>query len=401
LPGLPVGGRYNKKARFLASKMKVSAIFNRTIVTALILLVSCVEPYDPPYSEGDIGFLVVDGFLDSGKKMATIKLSKAVPLDGATTNNPVKKAVVQVEAEDGSIIKIPETADGLYTLSSNAFQSGKKFKLRVNTSSKEYISDEVELRVSPSLDSVDWRYDNRGITVYLDAHDVAGSTRYYQWIYTETWEYIANKYSYFLFNKQTGEVRARNNDEFTWLCYANQVSTKVLVTTTDANTKDVVNDFPLTFIPGGDYRLSRLYSIEVEQRALDAQAYTYWLNLQKTTENLGGLFDPLPSEVTGNMRNVRDNEEIVLGYFSGGEIQKKRIFIDKNEVPMHLTTKTPEACPEVGTSIAELRNLAGSEVYLVDVIGSPPVAYTRSPKICVDCRERGGTLEKPPFWPAR
>jgi len=362
----------------------------------------CVEPYDPPYSDREIGFLVVDGFLNSGDKSAEVKLSTAMPLDTTTTDNPVRHATVQLEDENGDIILLSETVNGVYRTISNKFETGKKFRLRVFAKSKEYISDEVELRASPSLDSVSWRGDEKGVTVYVDSHDVAGSTRYYQWIFKETWEYIANKYSTYIFVKATGEVRTRNAEEQVYTCYDTETSTKVLVTTTNTNTLDVVNDFPLTFIPVGSIKTSRLYSIEVEQRALDEQAYTYWLNLQKTTENLGGLFDPLPNEVTGNMHNVMDNSERILGYFSGGEIQKKRIFIYRGDLPTSLQVNTEGFCPEDLILVSKLSNYIGSDLYLIASVGQPvTIGYTSAPGVCVDCRLAGGVLQKPGFWPPR
>jgi hypothetical protein len=372
------------------------------ILTLFLLVISCVEPYEPPYSDADIGFLVVDGFLNSGDKSAEVRLSTAMPLDTTTTDNPVPHATVQLEDENGDVILLPEISNGLYRTFSDKFETGKKFRLRVFAKSKEYISDEVELRASPSLDSVSWRGNEKGVTVYVDSHDVAGSTRYYQWIYKETWEYIANKYSTFIFNKETGEVRARTAPEQVFTCYSTETSTKVLVTTTSSNTLDVVNDFPLAFIPVGSVKVSRLYSIEVEQRALDEQAYTYWLNLQKTTENLGGLFDPLPNEVTGNMHNVRDDSERVLGYFSGGEIQKKRIFIYRGDLPTSLQVHSEGFCPEVLILISKLSDYIGSDLYLIASVGRPvTIGYTSAPAICVDCRFAGGVLEKPSFWPPR
>lgn len=375
---------------------------SRTIFTSLILLASCVEPYDAPYTDRDIDFLVVDGFLDSGTKTATIRLSKAVPLDTTTTDNPVRNALVQIEEENGPTITVPETAIGFYTISSPRIQTGRKFKLLVSTSSKQYVSDEVELRAAPSLDSVTWRPSEKGVTVYIDAHDVAGSTRYYQWLYTEYWEYNAALFSNLKFIKETGQVVPRTNDEAVLTCYSQLSSTKVLVSTTSANTLDVVNDFPLAFIPVSSKKLSRLYAIEVEQRALDEQAYTYWLNLQRTTENLGGLFDPLPNEVTGNMHNAQDDSERVLGYFSGGEVQKKRIFINSDDLPPHLLTRPDECGPQDMIPVEKLRDYIGSDLYITGSVGQPEITgYTIGPPACVDCRLSGGVIKPPAFWPPR
>lgn len=374
---------------------------NSLILTILILAIGCVEPFDPPLSDAEVNFLVVDGFLDSGSKMATVKLSKAVALDAKNTSNAVRNATVRVEGDDGSNFTLPETAVGVYSLQTNQIQTGKVYRLRVVANSKEYISDDIQLRAAPVLDSVTWRGDERGVTVYVDSHDVAGSTRYYQWIYTETWEYNAPLFSNLKWIKQTGDVVPRTDAEFVTTCYDSEVSTKVLVGTTTTNTLDIVNDFPLAFIPAGSAKISRLYSIEVEQRALDEQAYTYWLNLQKTTENLGGLFDPLPSEVTGNMHNVKDASEKVLGYFTGGEVQRQRMFIKRDDLPIFLLT-SPETCEETQIPVDQMKNYIGSDLYITGTVGQPVItAYVVAAGGCVDCRFRGGELKRPDFWPPR
>lgn len=369
---------------------------SRTILTAFILLIGCVDPFYPPYSDADIDFLVVDGFLDSGNKTATVKLSYAMPLDTNTTVNPARRATVAVEKEDGSVIPLSETSDGLYTTSSSLIETGKKFRLRVSLNSQEYVSDEVPLKASPVLDTITWKADNLGVSIYVDSHDVAGSTRYYQWNYTETWEYVANRYSTIKWSNN--KIVGLTADEMVYMCYGSNSSTRVLIRSTTTNTQDVVNDFPLAFVPAGSRKLLRLYSIEVEQRAIDEQAYSYWLNMQKTTESLGGLFDELPNEVTGNVHNVKNSSERVLGYFSGGEVQKKRLFINSGELPPGMLSY-PRPCPDVVVTHDELmQNFRNQEVYLIT---TAPGGYITAGPICIDCRVEGGVTKKPDFWPTR
>ncbi|HMJ71047.1 MAG TPA: DUF4249 domain-containing protein [Cyclobacteriaceae bacterium] len=372
-------------------------IAHKTAFAAFIFLMGCIEPYEPPYSDKDVGFFVVDGFLDSGNKTATVKLSFAVPLDASTTANPARKATVSVEREDGSVISLTETSDGVYKTSSDLIETGKKFKLRVSINSKEYVSDPVPLKASPVLDTITWRADHRGVTIYLDSHDVAGATKYYQWLYTETWEYVANRLTTM---RWTGDkVVGLKPEQMVYTCYGTNISTKVLITSTSTNTQDVVNDFPLAFVPAGSTKLRRLYSIEVEQRAIDEQAYTYWLNLQRTTEGLGGLFDPMPNEVTGNIRNAKNSSERVLGYFSGGEIQKKRLFIKSDDLPNEVLS-WPAYCPDYNIDTPTLRaDYTNKEVYLITVVVEDH--YTTASPICIDCRLLGGVTKRPDFWPAR
>jgi hypothetical protein len=218
---------------------------------ALIVAVAgCITPYDPPLTDAEINFLVIDGFLNSGNKSAQVKLSMAVPLHVTSTVNPVSSAIVRIEGADGSSFPLPETnVEGVYSANSLNVSNGKEYRLRVITGGKTYLSDLVEMKASPVLDSVTWRTKPEGVTIYVDSHDVSGSTKYYQWTFTETWEYNADKFSQFIW--QNGAMIGRRPQDYIYICYDSAASTKVLISTTTDNTADVVNDFPLAFIPKG------------------------------------------------------------------------------------------------------------------------------------------------------
>ena len=66
---------------------------------------------------------------------------------------------------------------------------------------------------------------------------------------------------------------------------------------------------------------------------LDEQSYVYWLNVQKNSQSLGGLFDVQPSELTGNIHGVTNVNDPVVGYISACTIQERRLFIDNHDLP--------------------------------------------------------------------
>jgi hypothetical protein len=363
----------------------------------IFLIAGCIEPYNPPDIETNVDFMVVDGYLNSGNKTATVKLSTAVTLNSSSTYNPIQRAFVQIEGDDGLKVTLAEIEPGTYYAPVDA-RNGEQYQLRFNVSGKEYLSDKIELKRSPVLDSVNWRASPQGVSIDVDSHDESGSTDYYLWTFTETWEYNSQEFSQFKWENRT--MTQRRTGEFVYVCFSSSSSTKVLVTSTSSNSLDVVNDFQLTFIPKGSRKLSRLYSILVEQRAMDKQAYTFWRNLQKSTENLGGLFDPLPSEVTGNIHNVQNPQETVLGYFSGGEVQQKRMYIDWNDLPIDLHVVEGVQCDLDTVLVRDLALYNDATIYVVRAFGAPAtVGYLIAPGICADCRRLGGSLEVPEFWP--
>ncbi len=75
------------------------------------------------------------------------------------------------------------------------------------------------------------------------------------------------------------------------------------------------------------------YSMLVRQYPLDQQAYTYWLNVQKNSQSLGGLFDLQPGQLPGNIHGVTNPKDPVVGYVSACSIAEKRIFISNSQLP--------------------------------------------------------------------
>jgi Domain of unknown function (DUF4249) len=371
------------------------------VCVALVLIslaISCLDPFDPPTLETGRNFLVVDGFVDSGNKSASVKLSTSVALDAPTNGIPVFKAIVQIESPEGKVFSLTEGSNGIYSAASINIEHGENYKLRIKAGGREYLSTEIQLRRSPVLDSVTWRAAPDGVTIYVDSHDITGATKYYQWTYTETWEYNAEYLSNYEFDPKTTLVKQRRPGGYVYVCYNTASSSRVLIASTTQNRQDVVSDFPLAFHRKGTKKLSRLYSILVEQRAMDELAYRYWSNLQRTTENLGGLFDPLPAEVTGNVHNIANESEPVLGYFAGGEVQQKRLFINHEELPRDLQVIDKLQCEVDSIQAVNLSLYKNYPLQLVN-LHNMGLTYTASSAICVDCRLSGGVLAKPSFWP--
>jgi hypothetical protein len=369
----------------------------RTSFAVFILAVSCLDPYPPPVSNVEVNYLVVDGFLNSADGLARVKLSRALPLETEGSYPTVGQASVQVEKEDGSVFTLFESTPGIYSAVRSDLQVGSSYKLIIHTpDAKRYESDFVTLKQSPALEDVSWTQEAGGITIHVDTRDPSGSTRYYQWLYTETWEYDADKQSGFFV--RNGFAVSRQAHERIDICYSTVASSKVLIGTTRDQSGDFINDYPLVFIPAGSKKLSRHYSILVQQRALDETSYNYWLQLQRTNENLGGLFDPLPTRVTGNIHRI-DDSELVLGYFSGGGVEEKRIYIDPADLPEELRVVNRAFCPVDSVPSSFINNFRNGDA-LIAPYGTPIIiGYTLSTNSCMDCRSEGGVLTKPSFWP--
>ncbi|CAN5330922.1 hypothetical protein BH10BAC4_BH10BAC4_20770 [soil metagenome] len=368
-------------------------------LAALVLTISnCVEPYQLPVSKETVNILVVDGLINATDNSAKVRLSRAISLSQAPVYPAELKASVSVESEDGNKYSLLEKPGGNYELTGQSWNALKKYRLLIATQNgQQYKSDYIEIKQSPQLDTVAWNAESDGTTIYANAHDATGKVDYYKWNYTETFEYNAHFGSYYKLVNGVPILRAQS--EYIYKCWRTDPSSRILIGSSIQLTQNVVSHYPLTFLPLGTEKLSEKYSILVRVRGISVDEYNYWQLLQKTTENLGGLFDPLPTQVTGNMHNTTNSSESVLGYFSGGYIQEKRIYISPNDLPDYLRRVDPSGCRQDTIPNARLSGL-GNSVLLIGSYGVPvTLGYLSSTPNCIDCRLAGGTTIKPDFWP--
>jgi hypothetical protein len=129
------------------------------------------------------------------------------------------------------------------------------------------------------------------------------------------------------------------------------------------------------------------------------------LKVKRNTELIGSIFDAQPSELSGNIHGITDPSETVIGYVGCSTETEKRIFIDRYDIPPGIVFTGYEACQDYGLDKGDALGIA--EAFAPGISNTPThfiytlgfltgVAYASSP--CVDCRLKGGTTVKPPFW---
>jgi hypothetical protein len=135
--------------------------------------------------------------------------------------------------------------------------------------------------------------------------------------------------------------------------------------------------------------------------------YKFWINLKKTTEQLGTLFDAQASQITGNIQCINDPMEIALGYISASTITQKRMFIKRFDlssyeyIPYFLECQiTPEIVQSLspGDKQKDYEYLEAPG-HLFTFLYESNGGYFIAPNFCADCREHGGTTIKPAYWP--
>jgi hypothetical protein len=376
--------------------------FNRlSILFCFAFLIGCIESYPPPIIDDEVNFLVIDGFVNSKDGNARITLSRAVALSSTGSVPPELNAQVSIEDNDGNVYTLSETGDGVYQQSGLPILVSRQYKLHVKTADNhEYQSDFVTIKETPAIDSIHWKPSRTlpGIDILINTHDDSKNTRYYQWSFEETFEYEAPYNAYLKYENQ--EIVFIPQEEQTFRCWRVLPSQKILIGSSSQLNQDIIYNFPLSFIPKGSQKLTIKYSILVKQKALSREAYDYWLNLQKTTENLGSLFDPQPGRVRGNIRSVHHSNEPVLGYFDVASAQEKRFFLRASDLPDELRSfKSFGNCKIDTVLVEDLPNFdSGALLNPVYQMGPQPIGYTYTFFSCADCQTQGGEITKPAYW---
>jgi len=386
-------------------------------------MLSCKKPYNPPGVSSPGSYLVVEGVINSGSDSTIIKLSKTVPISNATATNPVLHASLAVEGDQNISFPLSETGPGRYTCAGLNLDKSYTYRLSIKTANNEqYYSDYVPVLNAPPIDSVYFTVAKNGINIFSDTHDASNTVKYYRWDYQETWVFHSNFESGYVSNGDTVIERNFLNNEI-YQCWGNETSNTIILASSAILSKDIITKIPITAVVSTSEKLGSEYSIIVREYAITGEAYTFWQNLKKVTEQLGGIFDAQPSQINGNIHSVTNPAEPIIGYISAGSTTSKRIFIKNQQLPGWVPANPYPNCEldslflqyaPVGTTVPVNQeneyfnyNKGADHRYLLIPVGPilvipkfGPVriiGHTGSTPECVDCTLRG-TNKQPIFW---
>jgi hypothetical protein len=369
---------------------------NKLFLFAIVLgLVGCKDKFDIPLRQTDKTLLVVEGTLRVGQDATNITLSKTVNVNEKLDFKPVLNAHLTVEDKNGNTTALNETGNGSYFHSNLGLIPGNEYRLRIRTTdNKEYLSEYVVAKITPAIDSISWKKENGDLSIYANTHDNTNNTRYYKWDFDDAWEIRSYYPASYQHVRDTIIISA---PYYHYRCWKYDKSTAINVGSSAHLSSDVISNFPLLKISAGSEKISVRYSILVRQESLTKKAYEYLLLMKKNTESIGSIFDPLPSDLKGNIQCTSNPGEGVVGYLTASSLNQKRIFITQQEADWKFNYDCLDLyyIPNHRDSIR-----AFMPGYLpIDLIVKDfkEVWMSAAPR-CVDCVKRGGNLAMPSYW---
>src|SRR5258708_33064439 len=127
------------------------------ILFSSLFLLACKKTYISPFNSPDLGYLVVEGVINSGPGNTTIKLSRTTQLtDG--TGVMESGATAMVMDQNNQTYPLTESSSGEYMANVLNLDVNLKYMLRIVARGKEYLSDYVTLNDNTTIDSISWNY---------------------------------------------------------------------------------------------------------------------------------------------------------------------------------------------------------------------------------------------------
>ena len=365
-----------------------------------LCFVGCREPFEPAVTDVDYQFLVVEGYLEVGSSGSKISLSRTTPIYSDIRSLPVSNAIVEVEGTASGNWIFSQRVLGEYILY-EALPPNQNYRVRITTPTAEYLSEEISPMDTPEDMEVNYEHRNGGVSIFASTTGTENA-RYFIWEYEEDWEYRSPYQNFYYYDSASNSVLSTPFNQIVLSCFQSDVSTRIILESADRFQGNRISRKEITRIDSLSEKLGQRYSILVKQRAIDQDAFVFWDGMRKNSDDIGGIFSPLPSLINSNVNNLTNPAEPVIGYISAGQTIEKRMYIDSRELgPWRVSISEYQNCALDTVTMDDYNDyfVLNNYVPVLPICDDGPICttYLSSTVNCTDCRLRGNA-NPPSFW---
>ncbi|AQG79517.1 DUF4249 domain-containing protein [Spirosoma montaniterrae] len=389
------------------------------VIAFLSMLIGCIDPIAPRFNlTADV--LVVDGTITDRAEPQRIRLNRSAAdrFTGRFGDTPLTGARVTVRVNDDETITAREVSPGTYQLP-DGFRGrvGNRYQLQLELADgmRYASSTETMPAVSPILTTTDV-YNPRSLTgqlspltaandLFIDTQDPAGTPNYYRWDWV-LWEKqdfcqtCGNDQVYYERDDAGNLVekcmpnrivplpfpRPQNIDyECRTQCWEILYSSQLSLFSDALSDGKRITNRRVAQIPFYQYYPAL---VEIRQSALTAEAYRYFRRLDEQSQQTGGLTDTPPAAPVGNIRNLSNDREEVVGYFTASGVSAVRYWLTRRNVTNELPASPAD--PDRPKLFTYLNGRTPYKEPVSGIRGRPPLA------LCVPGPTR--TPIKPEGW---
>jgi hypothetical protein len=251
------------------------------------------------------------------------------------------------------------------------------------------VYHEIVTRQEAGLD-----YDLYGYEFYVDTKPASEEDHYFKWDLEATYHYQSSYTIRWYFD---GILHWFHGPDSLYNCWKSYKVGSIFVAGTHTLSEPVIKKFPFHFVSTENRELSVRYSLFVKQQSISRNSFEYWEEVGKQNGGDPALYTTQPHFIRGNVSNVSDPGELVVGYFMVSSVDNRRIFVDRppHWVPMRYTECT---LTEADFERYGQMGMMDPVLYPLYAIETPGGRRALPHQDCVDCRRKGGTISKPGFW---
>ncbi|KPL26561.1 MAG: hypothetical protein AMS23_01315 [Bacteroides sp. SM1_62] len=369
------------------------------------MLPSCIEEYMPDIETLESNKYVVFGELTTEQEDHIVSVALASSIQ-EPKYMPLSECFVRIVDRTGKSFEGDEFEGGKYVvrIPPENILPGMAYQLEILTpAGTSLVSEYEELLDSPAIDSVYYIRENiatnnpehfiEGIQFYLDLDAPGAEHPYYKFDVIETFEYHSELPLEYYYDGVLHHIDPPDSSHM--VCWATHQIKDIFILNTAGLQENAYKRFLLHFVDNTTQRLKHLYSILVKQYAIDEPGYVYWDQVRQNNLEQGSMYETQPLPAKGNLVNLTNPEQEVLGYFQVSSVKTNRIFV--KDVPDLDFNFYPECGIWLLFQALQFYDPRFYPVYLATIDKS---IREVSPD-CIFCEMSilGGTTTKPDFWP--
>jgi hypothetical protein len=287
---------------------------------------SCIEPAD---IKGDYyeKALVVEGRITTDLGPHTIRITESARygsiFDGVI--EPVTTAQVTIRDSEGRSNLLTHTGFGLYN--TEADFAGEVGKGYIIEKSGEIDSIYPLYKEIPFLSEGGILNYRTGVDIYGKYKKSDDAAKYYYWDYQSAF-FIKTYPELFTVATRSGRVSAPKSccSE----CYRTESESDGAISAFPVGSN--ATDAKLFFIEDNGYRFFSKYVMTIKRYSISREAFLFYDLIRQQQEINGEIFDPPPAALRGNILNIDDLDEIVVGYFLASDVQEKKVTINRSDL---------------------------------------------------------------------
>lgn len=330
---------------------------------SIILFLGCIDPIKFRFS-GQVNHVAIQSSFNNKKGGQFVVVAKTSEF-GSPYNIFVLNANVYITSLEGEKYQFKHKASGRYFSDVEVVAiAGHTYTLHVEFDGKIYESEPVKLIEEQDLVKIDklhTKYAERltyiygdkgkrvlsGYDILVDFKDPAGIKNFYRWSFYQSYEVETQPENYIDYNCRTCPRPApKDCCRSCFLEDANDILNSANDYLRDG--QNVQNQMTM-FIPFFQY-LSKKMVLTIYQHGISEKAYNFFKALHNQAESTGSMFDAPPTELKGNISNISNKTEQVIGFFEASLVSQSTITILAADIPYNTYWDFPDDCRVIPNS---------------------------------------------------